>query len=148
MTSTNLITTIPFAGSRLKTCCGKLVGCACRRSNQDIVNGPSHFSGNSFLSQSGIVFCSFRKCGVSASKVKCLDNRMVLPSNNVKCSVNDRNYVVLTDSDLDCGSLNVVYLVSCRVCSVQYVGETSRPANVRWYEHLYKIRKNDRSQLS
>ena len=30
---------------------------------------------------------------------------------------------------------------------MQYVGETSRPANVRWYEHLYKIRKNDRGQL-
>ena len=131
MTSTTSNSTMPFAGSRLKTCCGKLAGCACRRSNSDTVNSPNHFSSNSFLSSSGIVFYSFRKCDVPACKVKCLDNRMVLPSNNVKCSVNGRNFVILTDGNLNCSSSNVVYLVSCRVCNVQYVGETSRPANVR-----------------
>ena len=72
---------------------------------------------------------------------------MILPSNNVRCSVNKRGFVILTDENLRCDSLNVVYLITCRVCGVQYVGETSRPANVRWNEHLGKIRRNDKSQL-
>ena len=72
---------------------------------------------------------------------------MILPLNNCKSSVNGRNFVILTDEHLNCTSSNVVYLVTCSVCKLQYVGETGRGAGVRWAEHLAKIRKNDRSQL-
>ena len=147
MTSTSIQTYMPFAGSRLKTCCGKLAGCACRRPAIGNVNGPTHFSGNFSPSPNGRIFHTFRKCGKLSCKVKCTENRMVLPSNNICSNVNNRGFVILTDSDLDCGSSNVVYLVTCRICRLQYVGETSRAANVRWQEHMYKIRKGDKSQL-
>ena len=147
LTSTTTQRTMPFAGSRLKTCYGKLTGCACRRSNLDNINSPKHHSSNFSLSLNGRVFYTFKKCGKSSCKVKCVDNELILPSNNFRCTVNSRNFVVLTDSNLDCTTSNVVYLVTCRVCGIQYVGETSRPANVRWNEHLYKIRKGDKSQL-
>ena len=147
MTSTNHQITMPFAGSRLKTCCGKLSGCACRRSNPDNVNTLNHFSGNFSFNDNERSFYGFNKCGNVRCKVKCTENSLVLPLNNVKCSVNNRGFVILTDENLNCLSANVIYLVTCRVCSMQYVGETSRAANVRWYEHLYKIRKEDKSQL-
>ena len=147
MTSTTLQINMPFAGSRLKTCCGKLVGCACRRPNTGKINSPNHFSGNFSSSPNGKIFYTFRKCGKLSCKVKCTENRMVLPSNNIQCNVNGCGFVVLTDSDLDCGSSNVVYMVTCSICGVQYVGETSRAANVRWQEHLYKLRKGDKGQI-
>ena len=123
------------------------MGCACRRSNSDNVNSPKHHSGNFSLNPDGRVFHTFKKCGNVSCKVKCTENEMVLPSNNVRCSVNRRGFVILTDVDLCCDSSNVVYLVTCRVCEMQYVGETSRPANVRWGEHISKIRRDDKSQL-
>ncbi len=36
-----------------------------------------------------------------------------------------------------CGSNNLVYLVICKVCHKQYVGETSRTLKQRFYEHFY-----------
>ena len=147
MTSTTTQINMPFAGSRLKTCCGKLVGCACRRPNLGNINSPTHFSSNISPTPNGVTFHTFRKCGKLSCKIKCTENRMVLPSNNVRCNINKRGFVVLTNSDLDCGSSNVVYLVTCRICGIQYVGETSRAANVRWQEHLYKIKKGDKGQL-
>ena len=92
-------------------------------------------------------FYTFKKCDVANCKIKCSGNRMVLPSNNFKSHVNRHGFVIFTDENLNCLSSNIVYLISCRVCGVQYVGETSRSASVRWAEHLYKIRKGDQSQL-
>ena len=147
MTSTNHQNTMPFAGSRRKTCCGKLSGCACRRSDRDNANTPNHFSGNFSFSQNIKTFYGFNKCGNTRCKIKCTENSFVLPLNNVKCSVNNRGFMIRTNENLNCLSMNVIYLVTCRVCNMQYVGETSRAANVRWYEHLYKIRKGDSGQL-
>ena len=92
-------------------------------------------------------FYGFNKCGNVRCKIKCTENGLILPLNNFKCSVNSRGFVIRTDENLNCVSMNVVYLVTCRVCDMQYVGETSRAANVRWYEHLYKIRREDKGQL-
>ena len=122
MTSTTHQITMPFAGSRLKTCCGKLSGCACRRSNPDIVNNPNHFSGNFSFTNGIRSFYGFNKCGNLRCKVKCTENSLILPLNNVKSSVNNRGFVILTDVSLDCLSVNVVYLITCRVCCMQYVG--------------------------
>ena len=111
------------------------------------INSPTHFSSNISPSPNGSVCHTFRKCGKLNCKIKCMQNRLVLPSNHVRSNVNNRGYVILTDSDLHCDSSNVVYLVTCRICKLQYVGETSRAANIRWQEHLYKIRKEDKGQL-
>ena len=59
MTSTTIRNTMPFAGSRLKTCCGKLQGCACRRSTRDNINSPNHFSSNFSLSSDIKTFYTF-----------------------------------------------------------------------------------------
>ena len=39
-----------------------------------------------------------------------------------------------------CKSNNLIYLITCKKCLAQYVGETQRPLHMRMYEHLYSIR--------
>ena len=144
MNSTTTTTPWRFAGSRLKTCCGRLAGCACRRPENGIINTQEHFSGNfsSILGQK--VFFNFNKCKTDNCKIKCKENNIVLPLNNFKSSVNGRHYSILTDAVLDCNSCNVVYLITCNVCKVQYVGETQRAFGLRMREHLNHIRKCER----
>ncbi len=40
----------------------------------------------------------------------------------------------------NCKSNNLVYLITCKKCLAQYVGETFWPLHKRMYEHLYSIR--------
>ena len=108
---------------------------------------PTNFSSNFSSSGPSRNFFSFRKCGNSRCKIKCLDNHLILPSNNCRSSVSGKSFNIITDENLDCSSVNIVYLITCRICNLQYVGETSRAANVRWSEHLYKIRKGETNQL-
>ena len=69
---------------------------------------------------------------------------MVLPLNNFRSSVNGRHYPILTDSNLNCQSVNIIYLITCNVCKTQYVGETQRSFGIRMREHLNQIRKCER----
>ena len=136
-----------FSGSRQKTCCARLAGCACHRPDKGTVSIPGCFGSNFSQGQNGLNYYGFNKCKDLRCKIKCRDNNLVLPLNNCKSNVNARNFVLQSNENLNCLSCNVIYLVSCTVCGLQYVGETGRAANVRWAEHLAKIRKGDRSQL-
>ncbi len=40
-----------------------------------------------------------------------------------------------------CKSNNLIYIITCKKCLAQYVGETHRPLHKRMYEHLYSIRQ-------
>ena len=139
MSSTPIVNPRRFAGSRQKTCCGKLAGCACRRPDSGITSIQNHFSGN--FSANLNTFSNFNKCKVDRCKIKCQTNNMVLPLNNFKSTVNGRNYSILTDENLNCNSVNIIYLITCNVCKIQYVGETSRNFSIRMKERLYQIRK-------
>ena len=145
MTSTTQGKPYPFAGSRAKTCCGRLAGCACRRSNRDITNTSGYFSGN--FSSTGQSFFGFNKCNNVRCKIKCKDNNMLMPLNNFKSQFSKKSYTILTDRNLDCKSSNIIYLVTCKLCRMQYVGETVREFGIRMREHWDKIRKGDKSQL-
>ena len=39
---------------------------------------------------------------------------------------------------LDCNSNNVVYLLTCKVCGLQYVGSTSTKFRLRFNNHMQK----------
>ena len=146
MNSTSNQTSMPFAGSRLKTCCGRLGKCACRRS-PDNASIPTSFSSNFSVTGSNREYFTFRKCNGIRCKIKCHENHLVFPANNCKSSTSGKPFTILTDENLNCASANIIYLITCRICKLQYVGETSRAANVRWSEHLYKIRKEETNQL-
>ena len=42
--------------------------------------------------------------------------------------------------NINCRVNNVVYILSCKQCNKQYIGETGRPFIERWKEHLYDIK--------
>ena len=42
---------------------------------------------------------------------------------------------------LDCNSSNIVYLIECKKCEEQYVGETSKPLKVRLSNHVSDINR-------
>jgi tripartite motif-containing protein 2/3 len=47
---------------------------------------------------------------------------------------------------VSCEITNIIYLISCGKCGLQYVGETGRRARDRLYEHLYSIKQSNRVQ--
>ena len=47
---------------------------------------------------------------------------------------------------ITCKKSNVIYLITCRSCKLQYVGETGRKVRNRMYGHCYLIRKNSDSR--
>ena len=52
-------------------------------------------------------------------------------SYNVRC--NGKN--------MNCGTTNVIYLISCRKCPVQYVGETSQTLRCRFNNHRSRLKQ-------
>ncbi len=56
----------------------------------------------------------------------------------VTSTVTKRSYTVPAEGT--CGHNNLVYLITCKKCSKQYVGETGITINRRFYYHLYNIK--------
>ena len=50
-------------------------------------------------------------------------------------------------SKLSCSSKFVVYLITCKACSHQYVGSTIRPLRHRFYQHTWAIRNGSKLYL-
>ena len=92
-------------------------------------------------------YFGFNRCNGARCKIRCNTNGMLLPLNNFKGKFSAGSFPVLTDEQLDCTSKNIVYLITCKICRIQYVGETQRNFAVRMREHWDKIRKGDKSQI-
>ena len=137
----------PIAGCREQASCGHLAGCGGHRSKFDIASAQVSFGGNKSSAGNGHGHFGFRKCNGVRCKIKCNENNMLVPLNSFRSRYSQRGLPLHTDEHLDCKSKNVIYLVSCKLCSIQYVGETQREFGVRMREHWDKIRKGDRSQL-
>jgi hypothetical protein len=45
---------------------------------------------------------------------------------------------------ISCEITNIIFLISCSKCGLQYVGETGRRAQDRLYEHLYSIKQTNK----
>ena len=48
--------------------------------------------------------------------------------------------MISSDSTMNCATENVVYLISCRKCGVQYVGETSQKLRSRFNNHRSRLK--------
>ena len=49
--------------------------------------------------------------------------------------------VVSPNSSMDCTTENIVYLITCRKCGIQYVGETGQKLRSRINNHRNRLRK-------
>ena len=60
------------------------------------------------------------------------------------CTSNITNikYIVVSpNSDMDCSTRNVIYLITCRKCGVQYVGKTSQTLRCRLNNHHNRLKQ-------
>lgn len=69
---------------------------------------------------------------------RCKACNYIVPSCSFTSSHNFKNFSVR--GSINCKTCNIVYLVTCRKCRQQYIGETSRPLADRINDHLSAIR--------
>ena len=79
----------------------------------------------------GTVKCASRRCEVC----KYMDE-----NSRFKSSQDDRRYSI--NYNLTCNSSNVVYLITCKKCSLQYVGSTVTKFRLRFNNHKSRIRRH------
>ena len=83
------------------------------------------------------MYPSISKCNSkSCICCKCLNYKSTLISN-----VNDRQFSVVNDSDLDWNSKDVIHVLTCseKGWGMQYVGQTKRSLKTRFGEHFRKM---------
>ena len=79
-----------------------------------------------------------RRCG----RRRCAICDIFKEENKVICSVTKRTHHVINERGgvINCATENVVYLIQCNNCDIQYVGETSQPLSERMSDHKSRIR--------
>ena len=80
------------------------------------------------IARSDLKFCYEENCLVCP----CIDHTGFIKSN-----ANGKTFPCL--SNVSCRMQNLVYLIECRECGKQYVGQTSRPLRERILEHVRDI---------
>ena len=108
-------------------------------------NDLNHHTSNFSLVDGTYKFYNFNKCKLNECKVHCRNNNLILPLNHVKSTVCNKNFSILTNSNLSCKSNNIVYLITCSVCKIQYVGETGRNFDIRMSEHIKFIERKSKN---
>ena len=135
----------PFVGSRAKTYCSRVGGVLyCRP--QGNVTPPPFYIGNYSVIGNRTEHYKFSRCKTDRCKLKCNMDSKVVQSNHFRSNYNNNSYTIRTNENLNCKSTNVIYLITCKLCGLQYVGKTQRSFEIRTREHLDKIRKQDKSQ--
>jgi hypothetical protein len=81
-------------------------------------------------------FVGSRRC----PSLKCKACNYIVEANSFTSSENGRTFKLT--SGFTCKSSNICYLVTCRACRKQYVGETGRSLAERITDHLSAIRLN------
>ena len=74
------------------------------------------------------------KCG---SK-RCLICKHISEGSSFTSNITKKKYS--PNSDMDCSSRNVIYLISCKKCGVQYIGKTSQTLRSRMNNHRYRLK--------
>ena len=70
----------------------------------------------------------------------CLTCQIFKPDTTFRSSVTGKTYKVIGSGDWSCNTSNVVYLVTCQRCGLQYVGETSQALRKRMNNHRANIK--------
>ena len=74
-----------------------------------------------------------KKCTKPCQLCPFVKEGRIIEGNNVKWKIN---------KPVTCDTANVVYLIECDKCQMQYVGETERPLKHRIGEHKTYVRRN------
>ena len=62
-----------------------------------------------------------------------------------RSTITGRKYNIINkrDCELDCTTDNLIYLIECTNCHIQYIGETSQPLSGRFSDHKSRIRNHN-----
>jgi hypothetical protein len=71
-------------------------------------------------------------------KFKCQTCRLMSSGNTFKSSITGKTYNII--GRFDCTSSYLIYLITCKKCLIQYVGQTSTTLNSRLSAHRHDIR--------
>ncbi len=71
----------------------------------------------------------------------CASCPLVQTSAHIRSTRTSKRYKINIDSN--CQDFNIVYVITCKKCGIQYVGETSRTLNERMRNHESSIRRRD-----
>ena len=88
---------------------------------------------NSNRGTKGTMHCKSNRCDVC---------NYVIPSNSFTSHTTKRMYNI--NYQLNCISNNVVYLITCKVCELQYVASTSTKLRLRFNNHKSRLRVHSR----
>ena len=58
------------------------------------------------------------------------------------------NYTAEINSEVNCQTKNLIYLIGCQKCKEQYVGETSRSLQERFSEHLGYVKNKHLNKVT
>ena len=82
------------------------------------------------------------KCG--SAQCRTCDN--VTCSQSFTSSVSKDVFKI--NHQLDCNSNNIVYLFTCKVCNLQYVGQTCNKFRYRWNNYKFQQRKASKGEIA
>ena len=90
---------------------------------------------NSFMLDTPFNFKSTR-CGIP----RCLTCPMIESTTTYTSTTTNKRHRL--KQNLNCGSSNLIYLINCKRCNIQYVGETGQKLRERVNNHRWCIRSN------
>ena len=70
----------------------------------------------------------------------------VLESHSAKATAT--NFKININYSVDCSTRNIIYLLGCRKCPQQYIGETERTLKERFSEHKGYVNTNNQSKAT
>ena len=78
------------------------------------------------------------KCG----KTRCKTCKHIVEGDSFCSNTTGKKYNVISREDaMTCATKNVIYLISCKKCGIQYVGETSQALRNRMNNHRQKLKQ-------
>ena len=83
----------------------------------------------------GFTFCNKRYCPLC---------RRLNKSGKILCHLTDRTHNCM--KKISCRSSNLIYCITCKMCGIQYVGQTMRRLRKRFYSHDRDIREEEMSK--
>ena len=82
--------------------------------------------------------CVVSACGI----VHCTTCRHISRGSTFASNITNKSYEVVSSStSMACTSDNVVYLITCKRCGIQYVGETSQKLRNRLNNHRSSLKR-------
>jgi len=78
------------------------------------------------------------------NKPRCGTCKMLLNSNNFTSSSTGRTYPIR--GNIDCNTDNVIYQLTCKFCSKEYIGQTTNPLRIRMTNHRFDVNHQNQTR--